>query len=69
MVLEEGEVFRKGTSVVAGSKTLLDVLDDESEDGQELEQKILDTEVERTSRRASVGSLEEVDETKGLRSD
>ena len=64
MVLEEGEVFRKGTSMVAGSKTLLDVLDDESEDGQELEQKILDTEVERTSRRASVGSLEETSETK-----
>lgn len=62
LTLEEGEVFRRGISKIGDDdeRTLLDVLDAQSEiAGEELKQEILDTEVER-SRRSSI-SLESVE--------
>ena len=63
LTLEEGEVFRKSSSKIAGDdeRTLLDLLDDEGA-GERLKQEILDTEVKQRPRRSSVGSLEEPSE-------
>ncbi|KAL7009539.1 hypothetical protein EMMF5_001170 [Cystobasidiomycetes sp. EMM_F5] len=57
LTLEEGEVFRKGTSRIGQdrSKTLLDVLDQSHDaSGDLLKYEILDTPVEPRPRRASI---------------
>lgn len=63
LTLEEGEVFRKGLSLVGdkGDKTLLDVLDEDEEahvEGDTLKQEILETPVVSRPRRLSASSDE-----------